>query len=78
MSNGTNTTRIARAGSLETPSIVRRKPSLARDIMRRNRHAAPARNQWGGAVWKINGIIKTVFAIVGAIAVLTIGILLRG
>jgi len=79
MSNGLDTRRIARAGSLDTPSILRRKPSMARNIMRRNRHnrhAAPARNQWGGAVWKINGIIKTAFAIIGALVFLALGIVI--
>ena len=79
MSNGTDTTRLGRAGSLDTPSIVRRKPSMARDIMRRNRHnPAPMRNQWGGMVWTANGVIKTIFAVIGAVAVLLLGVVFFG
>ncbi len=79
MSNGTDTKRIARAGSLDTPSIVRRKPSMARNIMRRNRHnPAPVRNQWSGAVWTANGVIKTIFAVIGAIVVFVVGVVFFG
>jgi hypothetical protein len=77
--NRINPKRLGRAGSLDTPSIVRRKPSLAQDIMRRNRrNAAPTRNHWSGAVWTINDILKTIFAVVGVLALLAIGILLKG
>lgn len=75
--NGTNTRRIARAGSLQTPSIVRRKPQLACEI-RARRFAAPTRNRWSGAVWTANDIIKTIFAVIGAIAVLVIGLVFFG
>jgi hypothetical protein len=75
--NRINPKRLGRAGSLDTPSIVRRQPKLAREIRARRLHtAAPARNQWGGAVWKINSIIKTAFAIIGALVFLTLGIVI--
>ena len=79
MSNGTDTRRVARAGSLDTPSIVRRKPSMARNIMRRNRHnPAPTRNTWIRAAWAANRVIKTIFAIIGAIVVFVVGVVFFG
>ncbi len=77
MSNGTNISRIARAGSLQTPSIVRRNPKLAREI-RARRFAAPTRNRWSGALWAANDTLKTIFAIIGAIVVLVIGLVFFG
>jgi hypothetical protein len=85
MSNGTDTRRIARAGSLDTPSIVRRNPQLAREIRARRlsgaaptRNLAPARNRWSGALWAANDTLKTIFAIIGAIAALVAGLVFFG
>jgi hypothetical protein len=73
--NRINPKRLGRAGSLDTPSIVRRKPSLAQDIMRRNRrNAAPTRNQWSGADIEFNWKGGLVLALAVVIAV---GIALR-
>jgi len=77
MSNGTDTKRIANAGSLQTPSIVRRNPKLAREI-RARRFAAPTRNRWSGALWAANDTLKTIFAIIGALVVLVIGLVFFG
>lgn len=77
MSNGTDTKRIANAGSLQTPSIVRRNPKLAREI-RARRFAAPTRNRWSGALWAANDTIKTILAIIGAIVVLVAALIIKG
>jgi hypothetical protein len=77
MSNGTDTKRIANAGSLQTPSIVRRNPKLTREI-RARRFAAPTRNRWSGALWAANDTLKTIFAIIGAIAALVVGLVFFG
>jgi hypothetical protein len=85
VSNGTDTKRIAQAGSLQTPSILRRNPKLAREIRARRlsgaaptRNLAPARNRWSGALWAANTIIRTIFAAIGAIAVLVAALVFFG
>lgn len=79
MSGGLDPKRIAQAGSLVTPSILRRNPKLARQIRaRRLNKSAPASNQWGGALTTLNSVIKTLFAIIGAIAVLVVAMLIKG
>jgi len=68
-----------------TPSIVRRNPKLARQIRARRlnnsapaSNLAPARNRWSRAVWTANHIIKTIFAIIGAIAALVAALIIKG
>ncbi len=39
---------------------------------------APARNRWSGVVWTANTIIRTIFAVIGAIVVLVIGLIFFG
>jgi hypothetical protein len=56
---------------------VRRNPKLAREI-RARRFAAPTRNRWSGALWAANDTLKTIFAIIGALVVLVIGLVFFG
>ncbi len=74
--------RLGRAGSLDTPSIVRRKPSLAQNIMRRNRrnrrNAAPTRNRWTADIefnWKGGLVLALAVVIAVGIALRIAGVL---
>lgn len=71
--------RFGRAGSLDIPSIVRRKPSMARDIMRRNQHnAAPTRNRWTADIeinWKGGLVLALAVVIAVGIALRIAGVL---